>query len=352
MIKKKERGFFDEQYRLEHLSKKTDPLEQLDSIINFEGFRSIINTAFKETDKSKGGRPSFDRVMMFKILVLKAMYNLSDDNLEYQILDRLSFMRFLKLTLADQVPDSKTIWVFRDTLKEHDIYDQLFVFFREKLRTANLILNDGTIVDAQIVEVPRQRNTREENQQIKEDEVPEEWTKHPKMLCQKDVDARWLKKNDVNYYGYKNHIKIDNGSKIITEYQVTTASIHDSEALKCLLDRSDRGKPFYGDSAYVGEACEKLIKKFKMKNHVIQKAYRNKPLTEEQKQTNHKNSKVRVRVEHIFGAMSMKMKTRMRLCAIGLDRIASQIVMRNIVYNMLRAVFLIKSKAEPILAKL
>ena len=256
MRNKKSRGFFDDQFRLEKISKLKDPLEKLNRYINWEDFRTIVDQAFRETEPTLGGRPPFDRVMMFKVLVLQKMYNLSDDKTEYHILDRFSFSRFLGIDLCDSVPDAKTIWYFREQLKNHAIFDRLFEFLRDKISKADLILNDGSIVDARITEVPRQRNSRDENGQLKKGEVPKDWKENPSKLSQKDTEASWLKKNGKNHYGYKNYIKIDQGSKIITEYQVTTASVHDSDALEDLLDETDAGKPLWGDSAYTGKLAQ------------------------------------------------------------------------------------------------
>ena len=130
MRNKKSRGLLDNQFRLDNISKLIDPLEKLNRYIKWEDFRSIIDQAFRETEPSPGGRPPFDRVMMFKVLVLQKMYNLSDDKTEYQILNRFSFSRFLCIELCDEVPDAKTIWHFRKQLKNHSIFDGLFEFFR------------------------------------------------------------------------------------------------------------------------------------------------------------------------------------------------------------------------------
>ena len=189
MRNKKSRGLFDDHFRLEKISKLKDPLEKLNRYINWEDFRSIIDQAFRETEPSLGGRPPFDRVMMFKVLVLQKMYNLSDDKTEYQILDRFSFSRFLGIDLCDAVPDAKTIWHFREQLKNHSIFDRLFEFLREKIEKAHLIMNDGSIVDARIIEVPKQRNSRDENGQLKNDQIPEDWKDNPNKLRQKDTDC-------------------------------------------------------------------------------------------------------------------------------------------------------------------
>ncbi len=341
-MRKKDKGFFDEQFRLEKLSKQGDPFEKLNEVINWEVLRPIVEKAFPVSNPKEGGRPPYDRVMMFKILVIQSMYGLSDDELEYQILDRLSFMRFLGLQLWEDVPDCKTIWVYREALKKEAVFDRLFEFYRDNLYKAGLIMKNGSIVDASIVEVRRQRNSREENKQIKNGDIPDEWKDDPDKLRQKDIDARWTKKNGQNFFGYKNHVKVDSDSKLITEYQVTPANMHDSEAMGDLLNKADEGQELYGDSAYTGPKCKKLIRKMKMKNKIHEKGYRNNPLSEKSKMRNQKKSKVRARVEHIFGAQTMNQNASALLRYIGLERNAAAIGLRNIVYNFFRMIFLVR----------
>jgi len=252
-------GFWDQDIRLSKLSKLGDPLERLGKGVDFEIFRTLLEDRLSKAPQGKGGRPPYDYVLMFKIMILQRYYNLSDDQAEFQINDRMSFMRFLNLSIADDVPDSKTIWNFREQLTDLDLVDDLFCLFLRELESLNLIVNEGKIVDASFVEVPRQRNSRDENRQIKEGAMPVRFGSNPHVKSQKDTDARWTKKNNVNYFGYKNHVKEDSGSKLVVKYVVTDASVHDSQATEALLEEKDKGEDFYGDSAYSGEPQEKII---------------------------------------------------------------------------------------------
>lgn len=342
--KNKARGLFEDQFRQEKITNMKDPLEQLNKFIRWEDFRPLLDKAFAVTDPSVGGRPAFDRVMMFKVLVLQRMYNLSDDNTEYQILDRHSFCKFLGIDSYAQVPDSKTIWHYREQLKKHEIIYEIFSLFNEKLQSAALMLKDGVIVDASIVQVPRQRNTREENKQVRQGDIPDEWKDKPNKLEQKDLDADWVKKNGKTFFGYKNHIKIDKGSKLITFFAITAASVHDSQILGDLLDENEAGQPLYADSAYSGQNCDKSIKAAKMENRTHQKAYKNKPLTKKQKKQNTIKSKTRARVEHVFGYQWVNLDAAQLIRYIGLDRCAAAIALRNIIYNFFRAIFLVKQR--------
>lgn len=342
-MKARQISIFDEEDRMKKISKIGDPLELLNKVIDWEMFRSTLNKAVVRKDNTrKGGRPSYDVVMMFKILVLIRLYNLSDDQAEYQINDRRSFMRFLGLDICDTVPDSKTIWKFRNDLSQTEVMEELFRLFDSKLKSEGLITHSGTIIDATFVDVPRQRNSREENKKIKEGEIPEEWNKpeNAAKLAQKDTDARWAKKNDELHYGYKNHVKCDLDSKLITEYGVTDAAVHDSQVCTELLDETDQA--LYADGAYASEEIDNNLPE-NCRNEICEKGKRNHPLTEEQKASNKKKSKKRCRIEHIFGFITNSMNG-ITIRSIGFTRAWFQVGLMNLVYNFRRYEFL---KREP-----
>lgn len=330
------RGLFDEQFRLEKLSQKNDPLERLSSHIDFEFFRKPLSVLRdSETDPSKGGRPSYDEVLMFKILILQRYYNISDDNTEYAILDRLSFMRFLGLGIHDRVPDAKTIWLFRDRLAKAGLVEVLFKLLDRQLSKDGIIMNAGKMVDASFVEVPIQRNSRDENEKIKEGEVPEDWDENKRR--QKDTDARWTKHNGKKHYGYKNHVKADTETKLVTAYEVTPANIHDSRVLETLMEKEDFGQPLYADSAYRSESLEGYCGQMGIESRIHEKGYRNKPLQKRQKAANKRKSKVRARVEHIFAFMENSMNG-MYLHYRNLHRVSAGIGLMNVTYNLFRLV--------------
>jgi len=337
----KQKGFFDENNRLKELSELGDPLEKLNKYIQWENFKGILKRTFKKEAKGPGGRPPYDYVMMFKILILQKMYNMADDKTEYQINDRLSFQRFLGLQLCDTVPDAKTIWHFREELNNAKILDTVFYRFVEQLEQKGIITHSGSIVDATFVDVPRQRNTKNENDEIKEGKTPKEWEKkkNRNKKAQKDVNARWVTKNKERHYGYKNHVNVDKKSKIITKYRVTSAEVHDSQELKNLINRK-KDRRLYGDSAYTGEEVQKCIPQ-KILNRIHEKGYRNRPLTKTQKRENKAKSKIRARVEHVFGAMRHYGGLFIR--SIGIRRAEIQIGLLNLTYNLRRFVYLMEA---------
>jgi len=332
-------GFFDADMRLQDISRQGDPLEKLDRRIDWEMFRSILDGAFcaDERDTTKGGRPPYDYVMMFKILILQHLYNIADERTEFAIKDRLSFMRFLGLNLTERIPDEKTIWLFRETLTQSGAIRQLFKKFNRHLERMGLIAHKGSIVDASFVEVPRQRNTRGENEEIRNGKIPEAWEDHPDKLRQKDVNARWTKKNGLKFFGYKNHAKVDRKSKLITNYATSDASVHDSQKLDELIEKGDAHHDLFGDSAYSSEAIDQKLRRRKIRNRIHERGYRNHPLTREQEERNRMKSKIRVRVEHVFGFMENTMKAAFLRC-IGGVRAGAAIGLINLTYNLCRSV--------------
>jgi len=272
---------------------------------------------------------------MFKIMILQRYYGLGDTQIEYQIHDRLSFKKFLGLESGDKVPDEKTVWAFRENLTNNGLVEELFVQFVKYLESKELIMNEGKMVDASFTVAPRQQNTREENKIIKEGRGDELWNDKPNKKRHKDIDGRWTKKNGETFYGYKNHAKVDTKSKFIDNYDVTDASVHDSQPLDDLLTEKDEGQDFHADSAYTGKEQEKVINKYKMKNKVNEKGYRNKPLTDEQKTSNREKSKTRARVEHVFGFMEQSMNGLM-VRSVGIVRATSIIGLMNLTYNLFR----------------
>ena len=166
-------------------------------------------------------------------------------------------MRFLGLTLASRVPDSKTIWAFADALAQAGLAEQLFERFNTILQVLGVQMQSGQLIDASFIEVPKQRNNREENAQIKAGEVPVAWQEQPHKLAQKDTDARWTKKNHVSFYGYKNHVKSDAGSKLIEDFSVTAAQEHDSQQFATLVAEGDGTT--WADSAYSGGPCAQVL---------------------------------------------------------------------------------------------
>jgi IS5 family transposase len=336
-------GFFDLSHRYEALDAKPDPLVALNKLIPWETFRPALRAALEtagrratgETRKSAAGRKPWDEVLMFKVLVLQALYNLGDDNVEYLIRDRLSFMRFLGLGLEHRVPDAKTVWLYREALAQTGAGEALFDVFDGHLKQNGYLAMGGQIVDATIVPVPKNRNSREENEAIKAGEMPQGWDSQPAKRRQKDRDARWTKKHGCSHYGYKNHICVDRRHKFVRRYTVTDAARHDSQEFDDLLDRANTGRDVWGDSAYRSAGTEEHLEAEHFRSRIHRRARRNRGLSEREEQGNKTRSKVRARVEHVFGHMVNAMGGKL-VRTIGIVRAKAKVGLSNLTYNMQR----------------
>jgi len=333
-------GFFDIAKRYAWLDAKNDPLVKIDAAVRWEDFRPSLEAVWRAPvgeRKSAAGRKPWDAVVMFKSIVLCALYNLSDDQVEYQLRDRLSFMRFLGLGLEDPVPDAKTVWLYREQLAQAGMVEGLFAEFDGYLKDQGYLAMGGQIIDASIVPVPKQRNGRDDNAKIKAGETPEGWDANPAKRSQKDTDARWTKKHGKSHYGYKNHVSVDRRHKLVRRYQVTDAAVHDSQIVDDILDPDNTASDVWADSAYRSAEIEAKLEERSLKSRIHRKGHRNKPLNERSMRGNKTRSKVRARIEHVFGAQTNDMGGTL-VRSIGLVRAKARIGLKNLAYNMRRLV--------------
>lgn len=340
--------FFGDHQALEALTQSGDRLAELDRLVDMKPLVAVADNIWRKNaaePQGPGGRKPWSSEVMWRVLLLKRLYNLSDEQMEFQLRDRLSFLRFVRLGLGDEVPDSRTIWLYGERLSRADGARQLFAAFREQLQARGLIAKEGIMVDATFVEVPRQRNSREENAQIKQGETPAGWKDQPRKLAQKDVDARWTKKGDQVFYGYKNHVKTAERSKLVIDYVTTPASVADPSMATRLVGAADRGKRLHADAAYSGRPLAKYFAEMGVRNHVHEKGAAQHPLTEKQKQSNRRKSHVRARVEHPFAFMEQSLGGIYNRC-IGKLRNDFQIGLMNLAYNLCRSVQLLRGAAQ------
>jgi transposase, IS5 family len=352
-------GFFDVEERLKELSAKGDALERLNAVVDFDLFRADLERAVPRSDGSKGGRPA-----LFKVLVLQASHSLSDERTEYLIRDRLSFMRFLGLRLADTVPDANTIWTFREALTRAKLrgkpaIEVLFKRFDAALAAAGFLAMGGQIIDATIVAAPKQRNTDGEKREIKEGRIPAEWSKKPAKLRQKDRDARWTVKYTkakpsedgaprvdlaIPTFGYKNHIGIDRRHGLIRRWTVTDAARQDGALLPELIDWDNTASEVWADTAYRSRANEKYLADRLLRSLIHRKKPKGKPMPRRTARANNRKSKVRAAVEHVFARQKGPMGLFIR--TIGIARAKTKIGLANLVYNMKRMLWLTAQTAQ------
>ena len=345
-------GFWDVQDRLLQLSRHGDPLEKLSVTLDFEMFRADLANAVPRGDRSRGGRPPFDPVLKFKMLVLQALNGLSLEQTEFLVKDRLSWMRFCGLGPGDAVPDANTLWDFREAQIAADALDALFARLDRAIGDAGYLPMSGQIMDATLVAAPRQRNTEDEKVRIKAGATAKEiWKDEPFKARQKDVDARWSVKCSkakpaengekqqidiaIPTFGYKNHISIDRRHGVIRKSLVTDAAAHDGARLReGLIDPSNTASDVWADSAYRSAENERYVKGAGKTSRIHRRKAKGRPLPARTRKANAARSAVRSRVEHVFayqkGPMGMIVRT------IGIARAKATITLANIAYNMKR----------------
>ena len=324
-------GFFDADKRLAALSAKGDPLEAIDRLVPWESFRADIEAVVltpEEMRKSSAGRKPLDAIVMFRMLVLQALNNLSDE-----------FTRFLRLGIEDSIPDATTLWLFREKLAKAGLIEKLFDRFDQHLAAKGYIARGGQMVDATIVPVPTQRNSRDENEAVKAGRIPQEWYNKPAKLRQKDRDARWTKRHGRSFFGYKNHVNADAKHKLIRRYEVTDAAVHDSQKLDELLTKGNTSAEVFGDSAYRSREVEERLRAGSFKSRIHVRATRKRSLSEAQANANRNRSKIRARVEHVFAAQQTALGGRI-VRTIGIVRARAKIGLQNLAYNIRRLVTL------------
>ena len=330
-----QRGFWDEQNRVAKLQQKKPVLMRLSEAIPWESFRPLLEKGYAQDRKSNAGRKRIDPLILFKMLILQQLFSLSDEEVEFQVNDRRSFEEFVGLGVMNSIPDATTVAIFRERLRKAGVIEELFEMFEAYLRSQGLQARGGQIIDATLFPVPKQRNTREENAEIKAGRLPNGWDQNPDRLQQKDLDARWVKKNGINYYGYKNSICIDVDHGFIRRYAVTPANIHDSQILPRLLDPENEHDYIWADSAYSGDCFEDILSLGGFESLIHEKGARNNPLSEAAKELNRVKSAIRACVEHVFGCMIMSMGRKMTR-KIGLARTEAWWGLKNLTFNFLR----------------
>ena len=344
-------SFFDTDDRLRSLSEARDPLEWLSTVIDFELFRPELEAVLARRDRGKGGRPPYDAVLMFKVLVVLTLYTLSDDQTEYQIKDRLSFMRFVGLELCDPVPDAKTIWLYRETLARAGAFEGLFERFDTMLRNEGWLAMGGQIVDATVIEARRPRLTKAEKDTIGGGGTPGPWKKA--RTAQIDCDGRWTIKRGrkrgappdraerrvvpeiaVPMFGYKNHVGADREYGFVRRYAVTHAAAHDGAQLGQVLNRENTAASVWADSAYRSKANLVLLARQGLRAEFQHKKPRGKAMPPNIARGNATRASIRSHIEHVFAAQKHRLGLVIR--TIGIIRARAKIGLANLTYNFTR----------------
>lgn len=325
-------SLFAAEEREAKLDRLGDTLQLMERHIDFKALAAEVDRAAPRPGRERGGRPPFPTELMVRALILQHLYNLSDEQMEYQVLDRLSFQRFLGLRRSSQVPDRTTFWTFRERLTAAQAGNALFEAVNRQLARHGYIARGGQIVDASLIPVPRQHVTEEERELIKEQATPADWK--PAQRRQKDTEATWTKKHGKSYFGYKVSISADQRYKLIRQLKVSTASANDTLHLEDVLDSANTSRDLYGDKGYVDGEREARLKAQGWRMHIQRKAMPGKPLSACQERRNTRIARIRARVEHVFAAMAQMGGKLLR--GIGLDRATFRLTGKAATYNLRR----------------
>lgn len=308
-----------------------DPLQVMDKHVDFAALAKAVDGKLRLGGSGRGGRPAYPTEMMIRILVLQQLYNLSDEALEYQLLDRASFQRFTGLEHSGRVPDAKTVWVWRERLKAQDLIGDISEAVGRQLTCAGFIARGGQIIDATVVTAPIQRNTSDEKAHIEKEEVPPTWSDAKR--AQKDVQARWTKKYGRFEFGYKLHANVDRRWGFIRQHEVTPAQVHDTRVFESLLHPSNTSTAVYADGGYAKRGREESLLEAGYRPCLHRKGEAGRPLSKRQQQRNHRLSKQRTYVEHAFARLAHMGGKRLR--TIGLERARIVIGLKVVAHNLM-----------------
>lgn len=312
-----------------------DPLAAIEREIDFTQLAAQVDAIAPRVENPKGGRPAYPTETMVRILVLKHLYSLSDEQVEYQLLDRMSHKRFCGLADAVTIPDRTTIWVFENRIGEVGS-KAIFEGVESQLFAKGYIPRCDQIIDATLVPAPVQHNDRGEREILDQDAIPAHWK--PAKRRQKDTDASWTKKHGKSYHGYKLTINADAKYKVIRKIKTSTACEHDSRHFEDVLDPFNTSRKVYADWGYPSKAREQALRERGMESCIQRKGTKQRPLSACQQRRNWRLAKTQARVEHVFGAMHQMGGKMVR--TVGLARASFAMTMMAACYNIKRAVFL------------
>lgn len=321
---------FADNTRLAKLDALGDPLQPIARHIDFEHLRSVTDALLPRGDGRKGGRPPYPSEVMLRILVVKYLNGLSDEQMEFQLLDRMSYRRFCLLADSANVPDRNTLWHWQQRLGV-DGTTALFQAVDRQLLARGYIARKGQIIDATLVPAPIQHFTKEDKRQLDEGQIPSDWSQAKRR--QKDLDATHTKKHGKSSHGYKLSVSVDVKHKFIRTIITGTASEHDSTHFDAVLDDGNTSADVYADKGYPSAARSEMLQALGYRAHIQRKAGKGKPLSACQKQRNQRIAKTRARVEHVFGQLHHMGK---RIRTIGQARATAAMTMMATCYNIRR----------------
>jgi IS5 family transposase len=335
-------SLFADQEREAKLNKLGDALRVMEQHVDFAALAEEVDRATPRPGRERGGRPPYPTEAMLRVMLIQQLFNLSDEQMEFQLLDRLSFQRFVGLRASSQIPDRTTVWTFKERLIHAGASESIFEAVNKQLSKHGYIARDGQMIDASIVQAPKQSLSKDEKLLVGDGAMPITWS--PAMRRQKDTDARWTKKHGKSYFGYKVSANADKRDKLVRKIKVSTASDHDTLHFEDVLDPNNTNRDILADKGYVEGARENRLTKQGWRMHIQRKGTKDKPISEMQQRRNHRIAKTRARVEHVFAGLAPLGGKVVR--SIGLPRAALQLNWKVAAYNLQRLVYLKEARIE------
>lgn len=328
---------FVQSHRQAKLGGYVATLAAMDGLIDFGALAHAVDTACPRADRSKGGRPPYPTEIMVRMVFLQSLYNLSDEDCEHQVLDRMSFQRFCRLDGVLHIPDARTLWSFKQRLAKGSLGGRaIFEAVSQQLQAHGYIPRGGQMVDASIVQAPITQVRGEERQALNEGKAPEGWS--TKRLRHTDRDARWTKKHGKSFYGYKVHSNVDARWKLIRRIKVTAANVDDGQTLGAVLDTGNSRDRLLADRGYDAQANRELLDKHHLRDGIARRA---KPGQEARQRLDARNktiNKTRARVEHVFAGLEQLGGKVVRAMTLARNELA--ITLKCVAYNAKRWVWL------------
>ncbi len=330
---------------------------QINSIINWEKIDQFIKRYYNK-GFSVTGRPSYSGLLLFKITLLQTWYNLSDYEVEDQVNDRISFSKFLGLSLEDNCPDHSVISRFRTEMTKRKAYDKLLKEINKQLVTHGILVKQGILLDASVIDTSRKPKGKTEYEVVidREEETQETQPKedirdeNKSKLVKKekpgvDKEAKWVKKVGKLHYGYKQHTAT-NEEGLVLAIVTTSANESDIKNLEDVLEKIDTKnyKSIKADKGYKSEKNDKVVKTKKLKNQILHKATKNRKLTNREIEFNKLISKTRYKIERTFGTIKKQFGGTIARY-IGLEKMHTQHLMQAIAYNLYRSPGIIVSNS-------
>lgn len=335
MIKQNDPTFADSICDLRVRKIKQTFFEQMNLLIDWSSIKKLIDIDYQK-GQSVTGKPSYDGLLLFKICLLQNWYGLSDYEVEDRINDSISFSYFCGMSIEEVAPDHSTISRFRTALTKTKTFDKLFKLINSQLEAHQIIVKKGAIVDASVIDTPL-RPKGKTNHKVTEDRKEEKVEVKKDYAQSVDKDGTWLKKRGKYHFGYKKHHVTDEEG-LVLGVLTTTASVNEIANLEDVLDTADlpEGIPLKADKGYQSKKNNELLKKRKLKNHILKKAKKNKPLTKWEKKFNKLIGKTRFKVERTFGGIKLWFNggtARYR----GIEKMHTQNLMEAMCYNLYRS---------------